>query len=256
MNITINPPSITMSSREIAELTGKEHKNVKRDVEKMLNELGEDALKFEHIYLDSMNREQTEYRLDRDLTETLLLGYSAPLRLKVVRRLRELEAQARPLSTAETLIQMLQLQVDIERQQAEQTREIRAIGSRLDSVEDTAPLKVKPQNSETISEIRKRIGRKYGLPERIINEVMTKLPHSPRPFAMVKNSNENAQGSSFAVYQIADVTKLFAGFVSECTPTTKTTYTHPMIDGRFKMKSSAEAATSNRAKVQIPHKGI
>lgn len=82
---------ITMSSREIAELTIKEHKNVKRDIEKMLKELDEDALKFEHIYLDSMNREQIELRLDRDLTETLLLGYSAPLRRKVLARLRELE---------------------------------------------------------------------------------------------------------------------------------------------------------------------
>lgn len=83
--------TITMSSREIAELTGKEHKNVKRDTEKMLADLDEDALKFEHIYRDSMNREQTEYRLDRDLTETLLLGYSATLRRKVLARLRELE---------------------------------------------------------------------------------------------------------------------------------------------------------------------
>ena len=76
--------SITMSSREIAELTGKQHQHVKRDIEKLLVELGEDASKFGHIYLDSMNREQTEYRLDRELTETLLLGYSAPLRLKVI----------------------------------------------------------------------------------------------------------------------------------------------------------------------------
>jgi len=37
----------------------------------MLSELGEDALKFEDIYLDSMNREQAEYRLDREMTETL-----------------------------------------------------------------------------------------------------------------------------------------------------------------------------------------
>lgn len=82
---------ITMSSREIAELTGKRHDHVKRDIEKMLTELGEDAPKFGDIYLDSMNREQTEYRLDRDLTENLLLGYSAPLRRKVLARMRELE---------------------------------------------------------------------------------------------------------------------------------------------------------------------
>lgn len=86
----VNVP-ITMSSREIAELTGKQHQHVKRDIEKMLNDLGEDASKFGHIYLDSMNREQSEFRLDRELTETLLLGYSAPLRRKVLTRLRELE---------------------------------------------------------------------------------------------------------------------------------------------------------------------
>lgn len=82
---------VTMSSREIAELTRKEHRNVKRDIEKMLTDLGEDALKFEHIYFDSMNRQQNEYRLDRDLTENLLLGYSPVLRRKVLARLRELE---------------------------------------------------------------------------------------------------------------------------------------------------------------------
>jgi len=82
---------VTMSSREIAELTGKRHDHVKRDVEKMLTELGEDIPKFGGIYLDSMNREQAEYLLDRDLTENLLLSYSAPLRRKVLARMRDLE---------------------------------------------------------------------------------------------------------------------------------------------------------------------
>lgn len=81
----------TMSSREIAELTGKRHPDVTRDIEKMLLELGEDARSFAHIYLDSMNREQVEYHLDRELTETLLTGYSAVLRRKVIARWRELE---------------------------------------------------------------------------------------------------------------------------------------------------------------------
>ena len=87
----------TMSSREIAELTAKEHKNVTRDIEKMLAELEEDALRFEHIYFDSMNRPQTEYLLDRELTETLLTGYSAVLRRKVIARWRELESTTKVL---------------------------------------------------------------------------------------------------------------------------------------------------------------
>ncbi|MBB9841073.1 Rha family transcriptional regulator [Escherichia coli] len=82
-----------MSSREIAELTGKEHKNVKRDVENMFVELNQDALSFERIYTDSMNRKQNEYRLDRLHVECLLMGYSATLRMKVLKRLRELEAR-------------------------------------------------------------------------------------------------------------------------------------------------------------------
>ncbi|EJC0485122.1 Rha family transcriptional regulator, partial [Salmonella enterica] len=85
---------VTMSSREIAELTGKQHKNVKRDIEKMLSDLQEDALRFEHIYLDVQNRQQIEYLLDRDHTECLLTGYSAVHRMRVIRRWHELEEQA------------------------------------------------------------------------------------------------------------------------------------------------------------------
>ncbi len=97
---------MTMSSREIAELTGKQHKNVTRDIESMLNELKLDALKFEHIYFDSMNREQREYRLDKDHTECLLTGYSAILRMRVIKRWHELEKQTQiqvPQSFAEAL---------------------------------------------------------------------------------------------------------------------------------------------------------
>lgn len=81
----------TMSSREIAKLTGKQHQHVKRDVEKMLGELGEDASSFGRIYLDTMNRRKTEYLLDREHTDCLLTGYSAAMRMAVIKRWRELE---------------------------------------------------------------------------------------------------------------------------------------------------------------------
>ena len=96
MNALILPGNsqvVTMSSREIAELTRKQHPHVKRDIEKMLAELGEDVSKFGRIYLDSMNREQTEFVLDRELTETLLTGYSAIARRAVIARWHKLEGE-------------------------------------------------------------------------------------------------------------------------------------------------------------------
>lgn len=88
-----NVSRTTMSSREIANVTGKRHPDVKRDIQSMATELGEDVSAFAHIYRDSMNREQTEYLLDREHTDCLLTGYSAPMRMKVIRRWRELEQQ-------------------------------------------------------------------------------------------------------------------------------------------------------------------
>ena len=82
-----------MTSREIAALTGKHHFHVTNDIIKMLLELGEDATDFRVIYLDSMNRDQYEYELNRELTDVLLTGYSAKLRRIVIARWHELEAK-------------------------------------------------------------------------------------------------------------------------------------------------------------------
>lgn len=106
---------ITMTSREIAELTGKRHDNVVRDIRNMLEELGLDdeggLLRFEETpgtalksegsdspqiwreYRDPTGRMLPEAHLDRDLTLTLVSGYSAKLRYTVVKRMRALETQ-------------------------------------------------------------------------------------------------------------------------------------------------------------------
>lgn len=87
---------LTMSSREIAELTGKEHPNVMRDIRGMLLELGEDVLKFEDIYADAYGREQPCFSLPKDLTITLVAGYNVKMRHAIVKRWQELEAQQSP----------------------------------------------------------------------------------------------------------------------------------------------------------------
>jgi len=94
--LTIATTGATMTSREIADLTGKQHQHVKRDIENMMDQLQEDKSSFGRIYLDTMNREQIEYALDREMTDILLTGYSAVLRRKVLARWRELEAAALP----------------------------------------------------------------------------------------------------------------------------------------------------------------
>lgn len=86
----------TMSSKDIADMTGKEHKHVKRDIEVMLEQLNLDQSKFGRIYLDSMNRQQTEYALDKDLSICLVSGYNVQLRMAIITRWNELEAQVQP----------------------------------------------------------------------------------------------------------------------------------------------------------------
>ncbi len=75
-----------MSSREIAELTGKRHDHVTRYIEVMLAQLGLDAPNFGDNYIDSMNRVSKQYRLSKDLTLTLVTKYDTPRRHAVVRR--------------------------------------------------------------------------------------------------------------------------------------------------------------------------
>jgi hypothetical protein len=67
-----------VSSREIAYLCEKQHKNVLRDIEQMLqdiNHLRFGAVDFEKKYQDAKGEWRKEYRLPKDLTVTLITGY-------------------------------------------------------------------------------------------------------------------------------------------------------------------------------------
>ena len=85
---------LTMSSREIAELTGKRHDNVVRDIRTMLEALEKDVLSFEAIYKDAYGREQQQFLLPKDLTLTLVTGYDVKRRHAINVRWLELEAAA------------------------------------------------------------------------------------------------------------------------------------------------------------------
>jgi phage regulator Rha-like protein len=88
-----NVSRTTMSSREIAKLTGKAHKHVLADIRSMLKELEIDWADCSAQYQDSTGRSLPCFNLNRELTDTLLTGYSAKMRLAVIRRWHELEKQ-------------------------------------------------------------------------------------------------------------------------------------------------------------------
>lgn len=112
--------ALTMSSREIAELTGKDHANVMRDIRGMLEELGEDALRFEDIYSDAYGRAQPCFNLPKDLTITLVAGYNVQMRHAIVKRWQELEAkQAKPAELSRMDILKLAMESEQARIEAE-----------------------------------------------------------------------------------------------------------------------------------------
>lgn len=94
---------LTMSSREIAELTGKRHDHVIRDVRSMMDALLEgDAPNLGNLEGVRAERDARGYvscfHLPKDLTLTLVSGYSVPLRHRIVTRLQELEnAKVQPV---------------------------------------------------------------------------------------------------------------------------------------------------------------
>ncbi|QSM00636.1 antirepressor protein [Oceanospirillum phage vB_OliS_GJ44] len=117
---------LTMSSREIAELTGKRHDHVMRDIRKMLDDLGEAHPTYGGSYEDSTGRTLPCFNLDRDMTDCLLTGYSAKARMMVIKRWRELESKQVPVQQLPALPQSfaeaLQLAADQARQIEEQEK--------------------------------------------------------------------------------------------------------------------------------------
>lgn len=82
----------TMSSREIAELCGKQHFHVCRDIEvlnRAFSKLGLSPIPKSKY--EQGGRSYTEYKLTREQTLDLVTGYNAAIRIRVNRRWLDLE---------------------------------------------------------------------------------------------------------------------------------------------------------------------
>lgn len=99
MNLPIlSTAAKTMSSAEIAELTEKRHSDVIRDIRQMLENLDDAILRHEEYQEVKDARGYTaQFRLNKNLTLTLITGYDVNMRHKINVRWQELEQAARPV---------------------------------------------------------------------------------------------------------------------------------------------------------------
>lgn len=113
----------TMTSLEIAEVTGKEHKNVMRDIRNIL-EQGVNQLNFELVeYPDKKGELRPCYNITKKGCLILASGYDALLREKIINRWEELEIKERtggfavPQTFSQALMLAAKQQEQIEQQQ-------------------------------------------------------------------------------------------------------------------------------------------
>ena len=122
-NMTPAATPLTMSSRDIAELTGKDHRHVLRDLDVLSGQLGTMFAGSAQTWTHPQNSQRyPEYVLDKDTTLCLVSGYDAMVRMRIIKRWQELEAQQAP-KLPQTMAQALRLaaeQAEVLEQQAEQ----------------------------------------------------------------------------------------------------------------------------------------
>lgn len=124
----VNSGELTMSSREIADLTGKRHDNVMRDIRNMLSDIGVPLKteETEEINNLGMSVKQKYYLLNKEECLCLISGYSIKLRMAIIKRWQELESQKSFIP--QTLPEALRLAADLaeQKQIAEQKLAIAA----------------------------------------------------------------------------------------------------------------------------------
>lgn len=121
----------TMSSREIATVCEKRHRDVLRDIRVMLDAL-KDGADLRHVRETKDPRGYTEQIfLDRNLTMTLVSGYNVILRNRIVQRLAEYEDAAKSAMVVLPTDYPSALRALAEKAEAEQRL--------LDKVEQDAP---------------------------------------------------------------------------------------------------------------------
>lgn len=125
----------TMSSLMIAEITGKRHDSVLRDIENTLEQAEIGARKFVGTYTDSQNKARPCYNLPRRECDLVISGYSVKYRLAIIDRWHELESRPQPVALPSYAESLRQLANSLE-ENAELGRKIEILGDAIDRISE------------------------------------------------------------------------------------------------------------------------
>lgn len=117
MNELINILGKTISSKVIAEITGKQHSDVMRDIRNLIDQLGDEKGECSFAlssYFGENGKHNPMYELTKKEALLLASGYNAGLRLKIINRLEELET-VKPRTHLEVLQSEMALLIESER---------------------------------------------------------------------------------------------------------------------------------------------
>lgn len=187
----------TMTSLEIAEVTGKQHAHIMRDIRTLLDQGVAESNFGLGSYKDKNNQERPCYELTKKGCLILASGYDALLREKIINRWEELETKERednfqvPQSFSQALLLAAKQQEQIEQQQllleakettiAEQSKVIEERGEQIAELSRDI-LEMKPKvsyydmilnNKSTVTVTQ--IAQDYGMSAKAFNKTLFSL---------------------------------------------------------------------------------
>jgi len=111
---------VAMSTLRIAEVTGKKHKDVLRDVRKIFAELDLEESKFALLYLSDNNQKTKHYMLPEREFNIVVSGYSLKYRAQLIDELMEYRKGMKkltPLEQAHETMKMLEREIQAEKEE-------------------------------------------------------------------------------------------------------------------------------------------
>jgi len=124
------PVTQTMSSLEIAKLTGKRHSDVLIDIRRILEEVEIRTTDFSAVYLSEQNKELPCFNLPRRECDLVISGYSVKYRLAIIDRWHELEALSPKIP--QTYISALEALIESEKEKERYIEETKKLNTLLD----------------------------------------------------------------------------------------------------------------------------